>query len=502
MVLPAKLADADGGGRAEVAQLPELSGHVPSFKTGTALAVLESMSFCRNSLVAVLMFTLACGANVNTSRPTIPAAPESFSQSGSSQATPDRYWESFGDATLDRLIDQALSGSPDLGAMWSRLAQSEAGITRASANRSPTLDASLSTSGSLRTDGTSITRSTGTSIGLAASYEVDLWGSLSSTRKISELSALTSAANLRAAAISLTAEVASTWFELVTARQTLRLLDEQRVDATEGMRLIGLRYETGMVPESDDLRQRQTVETLTGSFALAQAQVDVLEHKLAVLIGQPPGFAVPTSEALPTLPGLPSTGVPLDILSRRPEIEASYFAIESADHAVGVAMAAKLPSLRLGANLSSAGSLTDLFTGAVASLVAGLTAPLLNGERLDAEVAISKEVVIEKAHNYRSAVLAALQEVEDALTRESQQMLYIASLDRELALASAVRTTVEAAYTAGTTDQLEVLSSANSVRGLERELLVARRDALSYRISLYRALAGGWEMARPDLKES
>lgn len=480
-------------------QNPRSSLAIHIFKLGIpfALAILMSC-FSRACLIPLLMLSLGCGSQINTSRPSIPQAPQSFSDSRSGVTIPDRYWESFEDPILNRLINQALLGSPDLLAMWSRLAQAEAGITRASSNRSPSLEASASASGSIRSDGTSLTRSTGTSIGLAASYEVDLWGSLSSTRKVAEISALTSAANLRAAAISLTSEIASTWFELVTGRQTLRLLEEQKIDAIETMRLVSLRFETGMVPQADDFRQRQTVETLTGTLALAQAAIAVLEHRLAVLVGQPPNFTVPNSESLPALPAIPSTGVPLDVLSRRPEVAASYLAIEKADHEVGIAMAAKLPSLRIGANLSTTGSLTDLFTGALASLVAGLTAPLLNGGRLDAEVAIAKEVVIEKAHNYRSAVLVALQEVEDALAREKQQVLYIESLVRELTLATAIRKTVDAAYAAGASDQLEVLTATNAVRSLERSLLTARRDALSYRISLYRALAGGWEMERPE----
>lgn len=423
--------------------------------------------------------------------------PEGFTEGGGSVAMADRFWESFGDPTLDGLVKEALQSNPDLLATWSRLAQANAGVKRDNAGRIPSLSASASASGSVRSDGETTSRSTATGLGLAASYEVDLWGSLSASREIAALSALTSAANLRASAISLSSEIANTWFDLIVARQTLILLDAQRKDALETQRLVSLRFEIGTVPETDDLRQRQQVESLTGDLELGSAQVALLENRLALLLGHTPGYAIPQSTVLPDVPGLPQTGVPLDVIARRPEVEASYLAIESADRQVAVAMAAKLPSLRLNANLSTAGSLTSLFSGAVASLVAGLAAPLIDGGRIDAEISIAKEVVIEKAHSYRGAVLTALQEVEDALIRESRQTAFIASLERELALASAAREKITAAYAAGTVDQLEVLSSTDSVRSLERALLSARRDQLSFRVALYRSLAGGWEMARP-----
>jgi len=184
--------------------------------------------FMRRVLAALLVFLLlglaGCATTATTARPLAETSlAASFSQTGS-ERLPDRWWVAFGDRALDRLVDRALAGNLDLRGQWQRLAQAEAQARGAEASRWPTLDATASGGGSVTVarDGTTTQRSA--SLGLAASYEIDLWGRVRAARDAAALSAVATAHDVQTAAMTLSAEVATTWYDLVEARAEAELL--------------------------------------------------------------------------------------------------------------------------------------------------------------------------------------------------------------------------------------------------------------------------------------
>jgi outer membrane protein TolC len=265
------------------------------------------------------------------------------------------------------------------------------------------------------------------------------------------------------------------------------------------LELMTLRFRRGQVGATDVLQQRRLVESGRGALSLAGANLQVLRHQLAVLIGRSPRDAVDDAgAALIDPPPLPATGVPSDLLQQRPDLRAARAELAAAGARVGAAVAERFPRLSLSASLSTGGAETaNLFTEWLGNLAANLVAPLLDGGRRGA-VVDQREAQLEQAFQaYRGAVLTALQEVEDALVQERRQAEYLRSLAAQLELADTVLERTRDSYLSGQVDYLRVLEALTSQQSLQLELLAARSQLVLYRIDLCRALGGDWDPQRP-----
>ena len=427
------------------------------------------------------------------------AVPKTFSATGT-VAAPAQWWTAFGDKQLDALMARAVAGNLDLPAAWDRLAQAEATARRAGADLVPSLTGDASASRTrARTrpgGGASANRF---ALGLTASYEVDLWGRVRSTRDAAALAARASRDDVTATAITLTAQVATAWVRLVDQRGQLALLDGQIRTNAEYLELVTLRFRRGQVSAVDVLQQRQLLESTQAEKVQAEAARQVLEHQVAILLGQPPtAKAAPANGALPALPELPATGLPADLVQRRPDVRAAFLRLGAASQAVAAAVADRFPTVSLAATAETADTnVRDLFGNWLASLAANLAAPILDGGRRAAEVDRARAVAAERLHAYAQAILTSLQEVEDALVQEQRQREFLASLERQLDLASKSAAQTRDRYIKGAEDYLRVLTSLQSYQRLPRSVLAARRELIEFRIDLYRALGGGWELTRP-----
>ena len=434
--------------------------------------------------------------------------PRSFSVAGDA-AMPERWWTSFGDARLDSLLDEALRGNFSFRVAWDRLDQARAVAAKSGAPLWPSLDGTAVASRAATHTGAGGTSQGGApggtayatefALGLVASYEVDLWGRVGSTHDAARLDVQASAQDLTAAAITLTADIARTWFRLVEQRGQLGLLDEQIATNKKYLQAITLRFRRGQVGAADVLQQRQLVESTKGERVLVESSIKVLEHQLAVLVGRTPGdLEVTVPPALPQLPPLPRTGLPAEWIRRRPDVQAAEIRVRAADQRVAAAIADQFPKLGLTLNASTtAERVRDLFDNWVASIAANMAAPLFDGGQRRAEVERAKAVVSEQLNSYGQIVLASLQEVEDALSQEAKQAEYVKSLREQLELSGKAKDQTLGNYTKGTADFTRYLNTLLSHQQLQRSCLQAKRDLVLFRIDLYRALAGGWELQRP-----
>jgi NodT family efflux transporter outer membrane factor (OMF) lipoprotein len=413
---------------------------------------------------------------------------------------------SFDDPELARLIEKALTENLNLKSAWDRLAQAEAIARREGADLEPTLDVlagvsrtaarSESSNGSRDTDYMSEY-----SLGVQAGYEVDLWGRIGSIKDAAELDARASAEDIEAAAVTLSAQVARTWYQLVEQYGQLELLGDQLETNRQVLELVTLRFRRGKVSAADVLRQRQLVESSQGEIERARSRTGVLEHQLAILLGRPPAesMAEKCSELL-TLPPLPESGLPVDLLQRRPDIRLAHLEVLAADKRVAASLAERFPRLSLSARAeTSAEEVGDLFETWLAGIAANLIGPILDGGSRSAEVDRTRAVLSEKVNAYGQLILDALGEVEDALVQERKQRDFIASLEKQLALSDQVIESIRDSYLKGALDYLRVLDALVSNQSLQRNLLEAQRALIEFRIDLCRALAGGFEMCRPAL---
>jgi outer membrane protein TolC len=165
---------------------------------------------------------------------------------------------------------------------------------------------------------------------------------------------------------------------------------------------------------------------------------------------------------------------------------------------VAAAVADQFPRISLSARVeASAAETKDLFDNWLASLGANLTAPLLDGGLRAAEVDRTRARAEEQLHAYGQSILDALREVEDALVEERQQERYLASLGRQVELSRQASDQTRDRYAKGAEDFLRVLTALQSYQSLQRRELQARRELIEFRIGLYRALGGGWDMEPP-----
>ena len=419
-----------------------------------------------------------------------------MSESGSVIA-PDRWWLAFEDQGLNREVNQGLGGSFDLAAALSRLRAAQALTRREASDLLPDLNGFFADQNSFG-PGPDQTRITW---GLDAAYQVDLWGQIRSRVEAERMRAEATRADYHAVALTLSAEIARTWFAIIEAYAQLDLLQEQIQTNNQGLAAVELRYrEIGEGGSPNILRQRQLVQSTVEQTVVVRASIEVLEHQLAVLTGQPPQSAsYSTGSVLPALPPMPFTGLPSELLNRRPDVRAAYLALAAADQDLAVAVTDQYPRLDLNASLVNAAETpSTLFQDWFFSIGGQLLGPIFDGGQRKAEVSRREALVCQRFNEYRQTILVALQEVEDGLALERYQLERIQYLESQVELAGQAADQLLQYFITGEAAYLDVLSANQSQQRLQRSLLSARLDLVLIRIGLYLAVAGGFD-TRPEV---
>ncbi len=447
-------------------------------------------------LILLLLMVSGCATPSKDFQPPI-HMPDKFTESGA-EMLPEKWWFSLNDPDINRLIEQALDGNMSLKISWDRLAQSTAIARKAVADLYPSLDVE---GGASRTreqvNSISNTRKN-YSLGAAASYELDLWGRVRAGRDAAALDLYASREDLMTAAITISTQVASTWYQLVEQYGQRKLLTEQVVTNKKVLEVVTFRFQRGQAPAADVLQQRQLVESNQGEKAQVESRIKVLEHQLAVLLGSSPTqTAFNHVTEYKTLPPLPQAGLPTDLIQRRPDMRSAFYSVQASDKRVAEAIANRFPRISLTGQVGTSGVETrDLFDNWLRSIAANLMAPIVDGGSRRAEVARTRAVASEKLHNYGLVILNALEEVENALVKEKYRRKYINSLDKQLKLSFQAIERIRDRYTKGAEDYLRVLAALSTHQQLQRTRLSAGKDLVQDRIDLCKALAGGWEIEK------
>lgn len=444
----------------------------------------------------LLFFFISCTRKIQE----IPCpvdVPPTFSSISENEAPLDRWWLSLGDANLNSLIATSLSSNLNLQMAWDRLKQARALAKKSGADLLPSLDGSVIVKReSVKNDGNGRVTDSTHSLGIAASYEIDLWGRVQAGKQAAELDLLAVGEELRTAAVSLTGDVAIAWYELLEQRQQNQLLVQQ-IDINEKyLQLIVSKFKNGQSGATDVLQQRQTLEATRGELIMARGNEKLLEHQLAILLGQTSeNFSPPAGGVSVTLPPVPSPGIPAELIEQRPDIRMVHYQVQAADKRVAAALADRFPKVSLSADSeSSSGSIRNLFDDWITNLAVNITAPIFDGGKRTAEVDRAQALADEALHKYGQTILTAIKEVEDALWAESRQQKYVESLNDQLALSSLAMEQTKERYINGDMEFLRFLTTILTHQNLQRSRIKAELDLIKYRISLYRALAGGWDM--------
>jgi len=382
------------------------------------------------------------------------------------------WWDLYGDADLASLEAQVLINNQTVLAAEARLRQAQAQIDVARAPSFLGANASV----------------TNEKVGVAASWEIDLWGRIRRSVEASSATAQATADDLAAVTLEIQAQIAQDYFLLRVQDAQIRLLQESAARYERSLQLTRNQYAVGVVSRGD-VAQAEAQLMSTRAQAL-EAEVDraQFEHAIAILIGKAPAdFSIAATTATQQVPAVP-LALPSELLVRRPDIASAERRMAAANAQIGVAQAAFYPSARLFAG----GGIDISFAGGIA-----LAQFLLDGGLREAQKAQASAAYDETIANYRQTVLGALRDVEDNLAA-------LRILESEAGVqGAAVKASRESVtitnnqYRAGIVTYLSVVVVQAAALVNERADLAILGRRLVASVNLIKALGGGWEASVP-----
>jgi outer membrane protein, multidrug efflux system len=467
--------------------------------------------------LTALGFLAGCAVGPDYHRPeatTIPAA-YANATNGWKVAQPQGqlpksdWWELFGDPELSALEAQASAANQQLKAAVARFAEARATMDVTRAGLFPNVGTGFSATRQRVSPNAPVT-TTGQAIGqpstyndftvpLDLSYEVDLWGRVRRSVESARAQAHATADDLEAIKLSIQAEVALDYF-------TLRAFESEEEVLRSSVKVFSLSFDLtvnrriGGVATDLDVAEAQTVLKTTQAqipaVALQRAQ---FEHALALLVGQPVAtFRVP-ERSLSAAPPLVASGLPSELLERRPDISAAERRMAAANASIGAAKAAFFPTVELnglaGLETVNAGTLFN-WSSRMWAVGPSLTLPLFEGGRLRAGLRFADATYEEMVANYRESVLAAFSEVEDSL---AAQNLLANQYDAQSEALVAARKQLEIAnnrYRDGLTTYLDVATAESSELNIEFSTVQLRGQQLVAAVTLVKSLGGGWQESK------
>lgn len=468
--------------------------------------------FRLTATAAVALSLGACSMVPDYFRPVVETPKTWDSRQDAAGIWPDaQWWTGFGSVELNRLIAEAQANNTDLRVAVARIRQAEAQAKISGADLYPTLGADAgasrtrqgrqTTSSTTSTTSTSSSRSDSTirnsfSGDLTAGYQVDLFGGNAATAEAALTRLDSSRYNRETVAITLYADIASTYFQLLSLRDRIRLANETLAAAQGILDLLETQRTNGVITDYEVAQQRSNVATQRATVASLQQTERTTLDALAVLLGRPPqGFIVQgNSLAALTLPPV-AAGLPSELLLRRPDIRKAEADLRAANFDIGAARAARFPSLdltgRIGTQTSTSSTLFDPGT-MIYSIAASLTAPIFQGGRLEGGEDLSRAQKDELAETYRASILTAFRDTEDALGATVNTGRQYGFATEAYEQANEAYRIVEARYRAGTVGFLDLLDAQRSVFSANDTMVQAALGRYSANVSLYKALGGGW----------
>jgi NodT family efflux transporter outer membrane factor (OMF) lipoprotein len=466
-----------------------------------------------------------CTVGPDYKRPDLPTPPAyqdaqstARTQITSDQADLSAWWTKFHDPVLDSLIKRALAGSPDIQTAMSRVREARQMEVETAAAEYPTVSATGNAvtfnSNRNSSSGSTASSSTGSSAagggfvipthenlyaaGFDATWEIDLFGGV--RRSIEQARADTQSYEwaLRDAEVSLTAEVANDYLALRAAQARTAVGEAELARQKSLFTLIEARRQTGFVTNLDVNQQSTAVATAAAQLPQLAAQARTQIHALGVLLGEPPealtGELTAAGAIPPPPPALP-LGLPSDLLRRRPDVRQAERRLAAATAGIGVETAKLYPQL----NLIGLGAFASTQAGTVfepqslsSAAVGLLTQPIFDAGKRRAAVRAAREEREQAFLAYKTAVLGALRDVEDALTRYENEETRRASLAQAVSAAKGSLQIAQDQYRTGFQPFIDVLQSENALLNAEDQLTQSDASVATDLVAVYKALGGGW----------
>jgi len=462
-------------------------------------------------LVATLLAATALSACASMApkyeRPALPVAESWPLAAPAGTSAGDLAWrEVFEDPRLQKVIDLALTQNRDLRVAVANIEKARAQYRVQRSNLLPTVNA---TAGVTR----SRTPAGGSPIGIpfdleqysanagVSSYELDLFGRVRSLSDAALQSFFATEENRRAVQISLIAEVATSYLTLAADQDQLQLARDTLKTRDDAQELSRRRFDAGAASQLD-LRQAETLaEQARSDVAALVAQVEQDRNALRLLVGaETPAELLPTGDLLGVRlrADLP-TGLPAEVLTRRPDVLAAEHTLQSENANIGAARAAFFPRITLTGSAGTASNeLTGLFSSGTWawSVAPQIALPLFTGGANRANLASAKASRDVAVAQYEKAIQTAFREVADALAVQSTIRDRVSAQERLVEAAADSQRLSQARYDRGVDSYLTLLDAQRTLYAARQTLLTARLAAATNRVGLYRALGGGADPVR------
>lgn len=421
--------------------------------------------------------------------------PPAFKSGGAAGTLQSQWLASFNDAELLRLADEALLHNLDLRLAATRVEAAAASARIADGNLYPGVDLAARSKGNA-------TGSSGQLSGavISASWELDVWGRIRYGARSAESQYASAAADLRAAQQSIVATLAQSWFLAVEAMQQRALLAEMLTAAERLVTLSEQRLNVGAGAEVDVTLARANLETLRDRARQVELAIEQSRRALEMLLGRYPATEIAVATQFASLPPPAITGVPAELLERRPDVIAAERRVAAAFDRVGEAQAARLPRISLSAAaswLSSSIFVLQERDDPTVGLGATLLFSIFNAGQLQAQVELRTAEQKQAAAQWAQTAQRAFNEVEGALSQEAALAARTAILERGVAEQARALTLQETRYRVGSGDLRAVAQQQLSLTDARLALLRVQSEQRVQRVALHLALGGDVVAAAP-----
>jgi outer membrane protein, multidrug efflux system len=410
-----------------------------------------------------------------------------------------QWWTTLGDPLLSDLVKRAVHENLNLKEAEARVREARGRRGIASADLFPALDASASAS---RGRGSEQTGSGETlrlyQAGFDAVWELDLFGGVRRSIEAADADLAAARESLSDVWVSLTAEVALNYVDvrayqarIAVARSNLRIQEET-------LNISSWRYQAGLASQLDVEQATYNMEETRSQIPALQTGLEQALNRMAVLLGSNPGglhSELEQSRPIPVTPLEIAVGVPADTLRRRPDVRKAERELAGQTAQVGVATAELYPKFSLTGSIGLESlSSADLFdaTSRTRNVAAGVSWPVFKAGAIMHNIDVQSAIQEQKLIAYKAAILAALEDVENAMTAYGREQHRRGSL-KEAALAARRAVALSRdQYASGLIDFQTVLESERALLSFEDQLTQSEQQVTANLISLYKALGGGW----------
>ncbi len=468
----------------------------------------------RSLLLLALTASALAQVGPNYERPAT-ASPPKFKGVTWRAATPSAHlpkgawWTVFRDSKLNSLVSAATANNQQLKAAIARFDQARAAARMARGDFFPSLSLPLTAEtqqtsenmpspfplNGLRYDGPAYNAP------LDFTWELDLWGKIRRQNEGARADAAAAADAVHNILLGIQAEVAMNYFKLRTLDNEMRIVREAVGWRNEALKIASARVQAGAGSELEQAQAETEVASAEAEISALQAQRDQLENVLAILIGtNASSFHVSAAAGtISSPPGIP-TGMPSDLLERRPDISQAERALEAATARIGVAKAQFFPSIKLmGRGGFQSGDIDILFepTSLMWSLGPSISVPLFSGNKNRWNLTKSKAMHDEALATYRQAFLGALADVESSLSAIRNLGIQADAQGRARASAEKAAQLAKTRYEAGTSPYLDVIDANRTTLTTQRATAQIAGQRLIATVGLIKAIGGGWDQKAP-----